>query len=460
MRTLRSRICIRLSSGPRRTLVTLCGAALLALAPAVAQDASGKVTVKVLYIFNGAVGSTPNTINEVYPGKFIGNTTETPTGYGSTIFSVTEAGDASLVYQAPALFSIGTILPAINGQLFGVGNPVGSHNFFTINRKGSDLKVYQLGSNETVDSSYPWLVPSPSGDFYAVMVVTSTQYEIVRVAFDGKIQVLYTFTSSEGTPDRYAGVAMGPEGDFYGFNDTSTNQYLYKLSHTGTFTRVFTLPSGHGNAGLVAAPDGTLYGALGNGGPNKTGSIYKFSPTTGQYTTLATFPKTGMTYPATLLLADDGNLYGNTSSLPSYLFRLDLATNQLEDLTGPLYSESCDFGCPMLQGSDGKIYGVSTDGGSGGGGVFFSVDAGLPPPQPVIQLFSPMQASAGARVELWGSNLLGATSVTFDGIPCTNVLASTSQSVFVNVPEGATSGPITIATPNGSFTTQESFTVQ
>jgi len=219
-----------------------------------------------------------------------------------------------------------------------------------------------------------------------------------------------------------------------------------------------TLPTGNGNAGLVAAPDGTLYGELGNGGTNHTGTIYKVSPSTGQYTTLATFPKTGMTYPATLLLADDGNLYGSTSSLPSYFFRLNLATNQLEDLTGPLYSEACP--CPMVQGSNGKLYGISPAGGGGGGGVFFNVDAGLPPPQPVIQLFSPPQASAGTRVELWGSNLLGATSVTFNGIAGTNVLATTSQSVFVNVPEGATSGPITIATPNGSFTTQESFTVQ
>jgi len=182
------------------------------------------------------------------------------------------------------------------------------------------------------------------------------------------------------------------------------------------------------------------------------------SPTTGQYTTLATFPATGMTGPATLLLADDGNLYGTTRSLPSYLFRLNLTTNQLEDLAGPLYSEACP--CPMIQGSNGKLYGVSPSGGGGGGGVFFNVDAGLPSPQPTIQLFSPTQASEGTRVELWGSNLLGATSVTFNGIAGTNVLATTSQSVFADVPEGATSGPITITTPNGSFTTQDSFTVQ
>jgi hypothetical protein len=451
MRTLRSRF------RANRTFVTLCGAVLLALAPAVAQDASSKVTVKVLYTFEVALGSTPNTINEVYPGKFIGNTTTVFSNQGSTIFSLTSEGVGSVVYQFPALFSAGTVLPTLNGQLFGEGFRSGYYSLFTITRQGTEPKSYQLSNIATYDS-YPYFVLSPSGDFYTVLFVSTTQQEIARVAFDGTITVLHTFTANEGTPDLYAGIAMGPDGGFYGFNDTSTNQYLYKLSHTGTFTRVLTLPTGNGNAGLVVAPDGTVYGELGNGGPNKTGSIYMVSPTTGQYTTLATFPATGMKYPATLLFADDGNLYGSTSSLTSYIFRLNLATNQLEDLTGPLYSEACP--CPMVQGSNGKFYGISPAGGGGGGGVFFNVDAGLPPPQPVIQLFSPIQASAGTRVELWGSNLLGATSVTFDGIAADGVEVTTSQSAFVDVPEGATSGPITITTPNGSFTTQDSFTVQ
>ena len=407
--------------------------------------------------FQRAVGSTPNSIYEVYPDKFVGNTTEIPTGYGSTIFSVTSVGDASLVYQAPALFAIGVIIPTINGGLFSEGGTPSSNNFLTLTRKGDAEKSYSLGGESTL-GTYPFFAPSPSGDLFAVMAVTTEQYEIVKVALDGTITVLHTFGDGEGYPDRYAGIAMGPNGGFYGFSDTPTNQLLYKLSQTGAFTKVATLPAGNGNAGIVVAPDGTVYVELGNGGPNKTGSIYVVSPTTGQYTTLATFPATGMTGPATLLLADDGNLYGTTRSLPSYLFRLNLTTNQLEDLAGPLYSEACP--CPMIQGSNGKLYGVSPSGGGGGGGVFFNVDAGLPPPQPTIQLFSPTQASEGTRVELWGSNLLGATSVTFNGIAGTNVLATTSQSVFADVPEGATSGPITITTPNGSFTTQDSFTVQ
>ena len=68
--------------------------------------------------------------------------------------------------------------------------------------------------------------------------------------------------------------------------------------------------------------------------------------------------------------------------------------------------------------------------------------------------------SPGTKILLWGRNLLGATSVTFNGTLATQVTGTTSYSVYVTVPAGATSGPITIATPNGSYTTTASFTIQ
>jgi hypothetical protein len=134
--------------------------------------------------------------------------------------------------------------------------------------------------------------------------------------------------------------------------------------------------------------------------------------------------------------------------------------NEFGGSTVAVARDSLFTSCPMVQGSDGKIYGVSQDGGSGGGGLFFSIDAGLPPPKPMVEFFAPSKGSAGAGVELWGANLLGATSVTFNGTAVRGVLTTTSQSAFVRVPTGATSGPITITTPNGSFTTRQNFTVE
>jgi hypothetical protein len=63
-------------------------------------------------------------------------------------------------------------------------------------------------------------------------------------------------------------------------------------------------------------------------------------------------------------------------------------------------------------------------------------------------------------VLLWGTNLLGATSVSFNGTVTNHIGAVSSQGVWAWVPEGATTGPVTVITPNGSFTTTGSFTVQ
>ncbi len=209
----------------------------------------------------------------------------------------------------------------------------------------------------------------------------------------------------------------------------------------------------------MLAPDGTLYGATFGGGSNYAGQIFKIPPG-GPLSILATFPANGgMFGPTSLFMADDGNLYGTTLSAISYFFRVVLPSGKLEKL----YADggagaACT--CPMLQGSDGKLYGVSPNGGGTGAGTVFSLDVGLAPPKPKVTTVSPSSGAPGTQVLLWGRNLLGATSVTFNGTAAAPIEVTTWQSVFVNVPDGATTGPITITTPNGSYTTTESFTVE
>jgi hypothetical protein len=63
-------------------------------------------------------------------------------------------------------------------------------------------------------------------------------------------------------------------------------------------------------------------------------------------------------------------------------------------------------------------------------------------------------------VILWGKYLLGATAVTFNGVPAASPVSTSVQSVLVTVPPGATSGPVAVTTANGSFTTAGSFSVE
>ncbi len=82
--------------------------------------------------------------------------------------------------------------------------------------------------------------------------------------------------------------------------------------------------------------------------------------------------------------------------------------------------------------------------GGGGGG-----STTTPNPAPVISAVTPASAPAGATVTLSGSNLNGATAVSFNGTPAASFTA-TASSISAVVPAGATAGPITVTTPGGT----------
>jgi hypothetical protein len=56
----------------------------------------------------------------------------------------------------------------------------------------------------------------------------------------------------------------------------------------------------------------------------------------------------------------------------------------------------------------------------------------------------------GSGVVLTGTNLTGATSVSFNGTTTTAVSNNTATSLTVTVPAGAASGPVLVVTPNGT----------
>jgi uncharacterized repeat protein (TIGR01451 family) len=78
---------------------------------------------------------------------------------------------------------------------------------------------------------------------------------------------------------------------------------------------------------------------------------------------------------------------------------------------------------------------------------------------PAITSFSPATGRAGTNVTLTGANFLGATAVTFAGVG-SSIISGTNTSMLVSVPAGASSGPIRINTPAGSFTTATNFKIQ
>jgi large repetitive protein len=97
--------------------------------------------------------------------------------------------------------------------------------------------------------------------------------------------------------------------------------------------------------------------------------------------------------------------------------------------------------------------------------VVYRLNLGLPNPKPQITIFSPTSAAVGTQVLLIGNYFIGASpalhgnGVSFNGVPATFMQRSNGY-IVAKVPAGATSGPITVTTPNGTVTSTVSFTVQ
>ena len=325
--------------------------------------------------------------------------------------------------------------------------------------------VFSVGSTPgkqlySPQSTVPILTQNlPAGTFLGIGVGANVSFYLVGVDLHGTVTPIYTFPSGERLPNT---ALLGNDGNYYGISYLKDGSgYMFRVTPSGSLTKIFNFPGNTFDYNpyfvpLLQATDGNLYGVTPNGGANGTGTIYKLT-LGGQYTLLYTFPK-GVDYnPMALIEGSDGNLYGATlgQNGHSLLFKISKSGQytQLYQMT----IEGCT--CLLTQGSDGIVYGTAQVGGPYGAGAVFALDAGLPKPAPRVPYFSPHNGAIGTQVRFWGSNLLGA-SVQFNGVAATVVSTSGPNYVFATVPEGATSGPITVTTPGGSVTTHASFTVQ
>jgi hypothetical protein len=116
----------------------------------------------------------------------------------------------------------------------------------------------------------------------------------------------------------------------------------------------------------------------------------------------------------------------------------------------------------LFQGTDGGFYGPTGGGGTynncrptdSGCGTVFSLSVGL---KPFVKT-QPTSGTVGTPVNIVGSNLTGATSVTFNGTPA--VFTVVSQTVITTtVPAGATTGTVQVVRPNGKGSSNVPFTV-
>ena len=401
----------------------------------------------------------PLGLTEVSPGNFVGLQDGSPT------FLLTSQGAITVLCQIPANEVVSSVkaVQAVNGRLYGSG---------VASQGGKNVGLnFSFGLNCNPES-YPnpftptLFVPTPDGGLFGTYFGDPAANAFVRMALDGTVTILHTFSSQEGGS---AGpLVLADDGNFYGISGrfskpAGNSSSVYRATPQGDLKILATFAQGSvpinappGEA-LIQASNGRLYGASVEGGSHRAGSIFELSLDGTGYKALYDYPYLASGIPTALAEGPDGNLYGiaqGESQLCacSTLFRISLQGKyQKLQQINPSVSGGCP--CWMTLGSDGKFYGTAESGA-------WIWDLGLPGPTPLLTALQPASGPVGGKVIVWGKNLLGARAVSFNGTAATTLANISANFVSVTVPAGATSGPVTITTANGSAASPGSFTVE
>lgn len=161
---------------------------------------------------------------------------------------------------------------------------------------------------------------------------------------------------------------------------------------------------------------------------------------------------------APLIRGSNGDIYGTTAhggAYGDYGTVFQLSSNGLT----ALYSFCAQSGCPdgrapssLMQATNGDLYGTTGQGGANpapdgfDGGTVFRLSLGLGQ----FVKVQPAIGVAGELVDILGTDLTGATSVTFNGAAAVFRVVSSSL-IVAKVPSGATSGAIEVMTPGATL---------
>jgi hypothetical protein len=289
---------------------------------------------------------------------------------------------------------------------------------------------------------------------------------------------------------------------------TNTTEILDLASPTPQWTYGAPMARPRINTNLVMLADGTVLAVGGGSGtpygnPEKAAELY--DPVTETWTTMAA-QLANRTYHSTALLLPDGRVLsaGSTNSLPEettvdiysppYLFKgprpaitgapaqvgygasFDIASPDAADITrvALIKPGSVTHSVNMDQRyvdmsytiGDGTVTATApTSGNVAPPGYYMLVvvnSAGVPSiaewvqlsgeTKPIVWSFTPNQGTAGTVVTLGGSAFTGATDVAFNGISvgAGNFTVDSDLQITATVPDGATTGKISVTTPPGT----------
>lgn len=282
----------------------------------------------------------------------------------------------------------GRLIEASNGKLYGITTYGGTNDEGTIFEYDINTSIYTKkydfdGVNGNSPSSD--LTVGLDGKLYGLTNYGGTSNKGVLFEYNpisGVYAKKYDFDGTIGVPGR--DLFLASNNKFYGLtNEGNTTGALFEYDPISSVViKKYDFDGSEGKApplSLIEASNGKLYGLTQSGWSNNDyGTLYEFDPATDIYTKLHNFEwNTGIDPVGRLKQASNGKLYGMTSDggegpSEGVLFEYDISTNSYErKLSFGLSINGANPYGNVIQASNGLLYGTLLNGGVNGGGFLF-----------------------------------------------------------------------------------------
>jgi uncharacterized repeat protein (TIGR03803 family) len=331
--------------------------------------------------------------------------------------------------------------------------PNGCGTIFKVTSGGALMTLHAF---QSTDGAFPGatLVQAADGDLYGTTGWGGT-YDagtVFRITPRGTLSTVHSFCSQSDCADGgqpNGGLVLSADGNLYGTTQSGGSSGLgtaFRMTPGGKLTTLHNFCSQDGcldsyyPTELIQALDGSFYGATSLGGANGLGTIFRLT-SAGEFTTLYSFCSQsgcadGEGPLGGLVQATDGYFYGTTCG-EACTTGLDTPKGTIFRMTPggvlrTLYSfcsqdqsicpDGANPAASLVQDTNGSFYGTTVSGGANGFGTIFSLSVGL---GPFVET-EPGSGKVGRAVNILGTNLAGATSVTFNEMPAAFRVVSAS----------------------------------
>src|SRR5713101_18092 len=420
--------------------------ALLVLGAFVAPRLAQSQTYSVVHYFTGAPSTryAYGAVAQGRDGDMYGASQFGGTSDNGSVYKMTPSGAVTVLYSFSSYDGCfdGLTLGS-DGNFYGACQQGGTSNdgfVYKITPSGT-LTVLHNFTGSSGDGAVPAGPPmqATDGNFYGTTYMGGTNNlgTVYKMTPAGTLTTLHSFTSEANVNYPTGPLFQGSDGNLYGTSYASgsalppppNNGAVYKITTVGKITVLHTFaasPSDGQNPlyGVIQATDGNFYGVTQQGGANNVGTVYKMTAA-GKVTLLHSFATADFGYlpEQGLVQTADGNFYGAASSC--YGPGCYDAGSIFKITPTGTFSVPHDFdgtngfnpSSPLLAHTNGILYGVTQQGGTGNDSVFYSLNIGA---KPFLRL-ALTSGKAGTLVGMFGQGFDNTSVVKFGGVAATSI---------------------------------------